>query len=438
MGKPVVAIVGRPNVGKSTLFNRLTGGRTAVVADHPGVTRDRLYRDVEWNRCTFTLIDTGGLFLEDPEFGEHVRAQVQKAIEEADLIIFVVDGRVGPTTEEEEIARLLRREGKETVLAVNKVDHFKNSQVVYDFLALGLGEPVPISALHGLNVDELLDRVVALFPHAAYEDLEEGEGRRVAVVGRPNVGKSSLVNALLKEDRVIVSEVPGTTRDAIDTFLKKDDRTYIIVDTSGIRRRSRVAPGVERFSVIRSLKSINRADVILFVLDATQGVVEQDKKIGGYLEEAGKGLIIIINKWDLIKKDRDEVKQYDLLIRSELDFLFYAPILYVSALTGKGVDRILDVVDYVAAEREKRIGTGNLNNWLSEAVYLNPPPSSKGEELKIYYAVQAGVKPPVFVFFVNNPELVHFSYRRYLEHQLRKTYGFEGTPVRLVFRARRR
>ncbi|MDH7576308.1 MAG: ribosome biogenesis GTPase Der [Bacillota bacterium] len=435
MKKPVVAIIGRPNVGKSTLFNRLTGGRAAIVADRPGVTRDRLYRDVEWDQHTFTLVDTGGLFLEDPEFGAQVHSQVQKAIEEADLIIFLVDARVGPTPEEEEIARVLQKGRKKTVLAVNKVDNFKNSQVIYDFLGLGLGEPVPVSALHGLNIDELLDQIVALLPQEAFEELE-GEGVRVAVVGRPNVGKSSLVNTLLREERVIVSEIPGTTRDAIDTFLRKEDKTYVIVDTSGIRRRSRVTPGVERFSVIRSLKVIDRVDVVLFVIDATQGVVEQDKKIGGYIEETGKGVIIIINKWDLINGNK--MKQYDLLIRSELDFLFYAPILYVSALTGRGVNRILELVDYVAEQRGKRIGTGNLNSWLNESIYLNPPPSPKGQELKFYYVVQAGTKPPVFVFFVNDPALVHFSYKRYLENQLRKTYGYEGIPIRLVFRARRK
>ncbi len=437
MRKPVVAIVGRPNVGKSTLFNRLTGGRTAIVADFPGVTRDRLYRDVEWNRRIFTLVDTGGLFLEDPEFRDQVQAQVEKAIEEADLIVFVVDARVGSTAQEEEIARALRRARKEVILVANKVDHFKNRQIVYDFLSLGMGEPVPVSALHGLNIDELLDRIGAALPQD-FPDVAEGQGVRVAVVGRPNVGKSSLVNTLIKEDRIIVSEVPGTTRDAIDTFLKKDDKTYIFVDTSGIRKRGRVKAGVERYGVARSLKAVNRADVALLVLDATQGVVEQDKKIGGYLQEAGKGLIIIINKWDLIKRDGGKMKEYELLIRSELDFLSYAPILYVSALTGKGVNRILKLVDDIAAEQEKRISTGNLNGWLNESIYLNPPPSPKGQELKFYYIVQTGIKPPVFVFFVNNPALVHFSYKRYLEHQLRKSYGFEGTPIRLAFRVRRK
>lgn len=433
MGKPVVVIVGRPNVGKSTLFNRLVGVQTAIVADIPGITRDRLYQDVEWDQHTFTLVDTGGLFLGDPEFSEPVRGQVERAIEEADLVVFIVDAKVGPTVEDEEIARMLRKKRKGVILAVNKVDNFRDVSV-YDFFSLGLGDPVPLSAMHGLNINELLDRIVDLLPPTISE--EEREGIRIAVVGRPNVGKSSLVNALLQEDRLIVSEIPGTTRDAVDTLLKKDGKTYIVVDTSGIRKKSRVSAGVERYSVIRALRAIDRADVVLLVLDATQGVVEQDKKIGDYIEEAGKGLVIIINKWDLIQKDGTTMENYSVLIRSELDFLAYAPILYVSALTGQRIERILSLVDFVGEQQTKRISTGGLNSWLNEAIYLNPPPAVKGRELKIYYLVQVGVKPPVFVFFINDPELVHFSYKRYLENQLRRAYGFEGTPVRLVFRGR--
>ncbi|HAA89493.1 MAG: GTPase Der [Thermoanaerobacterales bacterium 50_218] len=435
MSKPVVALVGRPNVGKSTLFNRLAGGRTAIVADVPGVTRDRLYRDAEWEKRTFTLVDTGGLFLPDPDFSGEVRKQVEKAIEEADVVVFVVDFRVGPTPEDEEIARLLHKYRKKVVLAVNKVDNFRrDSHHVYEFLTLGLGEPIPISALHGLNIDTLLSKIVEMFPPEEAD--EEVEGIRVAVVGRPNVGKSSLVNALLREERVIVSEVPGTTRDAIDTVLVQDDKRYIIVDTSGIRRKSRVTPGVERYSVIRALRAIDRADVVLLVLDAALGVVEQDKKIGGYIEEAGKGLIIIINKWDLVMEKTD-IEDFQQMVRAELHFLSYAPLLFISALSGWGVDQVLGLVDLVASEQVKRISTGNLNNWLNEILLFNPPPSTKGKELKIYYAVQVGVKPPHFLFFVNDPDLVHFSYKRFLENQLRKTYGFEGTPLRLIFRRRR-
>lgn len=434
MSKPVVAIVGRPNVGKSTLFNRLVGRRKAVVADVPGVTRDRIYNDVEWNGRVFTLVDTGGLFLDDSEFRQEVHEQVSKAISEADVVILVVDGEVGPVPEDEEIARMLLKMRKKTIVVANKVDDFRDRQVIYDFLVLGLGEPLPLSALHGLNIDELLDRIVSLLPGESY--WEEEKGIHIAVVGRPNVGKSSLVNALLKEKRLIVSDIPGTTRDAVDTVLKRDEKTYILVDTAGIRRKSRISDDVEYYGVKRSLRAIDRSDIVLFVLDATQGVVEQDTKIGGYIADAGKGLIIIINKWDLAEKEQKAKNTYEQLIRWRLDFLSFAPLHYVSALTGQGVDKILPLVDRVYGEYTKRISTGNLNSWLMETVYLNPPPAAKGLDLKFYYAVQAEVAPPLFVFFVNRPEMVHFSYRRYLENQLRKAYGFEGTPVRLIFRKR--
>ncbi len=433
MAKPVVAIVGRPNVGKSTLFNRLTGGRTAIVADVAGVTRDRLYRDVEWDRAVFSLIDTGGLFMEEVDFAAHVHEQVDKAIAEADLVLLVVDGRVGPTTEDREIAQLLQRSRKKTVLAVNMVDNYKESHVAYDFLELGLGDPVAVSAVHGLNIDGLLDQVVSLLPTDT--SVEPEEGVRVAVAGRPNVGKSSLVNALLKEKRLIVSDVPGTTRDAIDTVLARDGHRYVLVDTSGIRKRSHVTDGVEYYSVLRSFKAIDRADISLLVLDADQGVVEQDKKIGGYIQDAGKGLIILVNKWDLVR-ETDARNKFERHVRTELDFLNYAPIHYVSALENKGIIKILDLIDRVDEQQIRRVSTGNLNSWLNETVYLNPPPSIKGQDIKIYYVVQVSVKPPTFVFFVNKPELLHFSYKRHLERRLRDTYGFEGTPLRLIFRLR--
>lgn len=433
MAKPVVAIVGRPNVGKSTLFNRLTGGRTAIVADVAGVTRDRLYRDVEWDRAVFSLIDTGGLFMEEVDFAAHVHEQVDKAMEEADLVLLVVDGRVGPTTEDREIAQLLQRARKKTVLAVNMVDNYQDSHVAYDFLELGLGDPVPVSAAHGLNIDGLLDQVVSLLPTDTAMETEEGV--RVAVAGRPNVGKSSLVNALLKEKRLIVSDVPGTTRDAIDTVLARGDHRYVLVDTSGIRKRSRVTDGVEYYSVLRSLRAIDRADISLLVLDADQGVVEQDKKIGGYIQEAGKGLIILVNKWDLVRES-DARNKFERHVRTELNFLSYAPIHYVSALENKGVVKILDLIDRVDEQQTRRVSTGNLNSWLNETVYLNPPPSIKGQDIKIYYVAQVSVKPPTFVFFVNKPELLHFSYKRHLERRLRDAYGFEGTPLRLIFRLR--
>lgn len=436
MRKPVVALVGRPNVGKSTLFNRLSGGRSAIVADKPGVTRDRLYRDVDWDNHPFTLIDTGGLFLNDADFRDHIEEQVTTAIQEADVIVLVVDAQVGPTTKDLQVAQVLLKSNKNTVIAANKVDDFNKQEDIYEFYKLGLGDPVPISSLHGLNIDELLDRIVVLLPQTSFR--EDEEGVRVAVVGRPNVGKSSLINALLSEKRVIVSNVPGTTRDAIDTKFQVDDSSYILIDTAGIRRRSRVSRGIEYYGVRRALSAIDRADVVLLVLDATEGVVEQDKKIAGYIEEIGKAVIIIINKWDLTADLKNRRRIFEDLTRTKLSFISYAPVHFVSALTGEGLKGILSQVDFVHFEQNKKISTGNLNSWLSEVVFLNPPSAVEKGGLKFYYVTQVATKPPVFVFFVNNPKLVHFSYKRYLERQLREAYGYEGTPVRLVFRGRKR
>jgi GTP-binding protein len=434
MAKPVVAIVGRPNVGKSTLFNRLTGGgRTAIVADVAGVTRDRLYKDVEWNRAVFSLIDTGGLFPDQEEFEAHIHEQVSMAIGEADVVLFLVDGRVGPATDDAEIAQLLKKAKRETIVVVNMVDNYQESHVAYNFLELGFGDPVPISSLHGLNIDGLLDRITDMLP--LISEVQQDEGIRVAVSGRPNVGKSSLVNALLKEKRLIVSDLPGTTRDAIDTVLTRDGRRYVLVDTSGLRKRSRVTSGVEYYSVRRSLKAIDRADIALLVLDAAQGPVEQDKKIAGYIQDAGKGLIIIANKWDLVTEKDARVK-FERLIRNELNFLSYAAIQLVSAQSGKGVVKILDLVDTVYQQQTKRISTGSLNTWLNETICLSPPPAVKGQDVKLFYVAQVSIKPPTFVFFTNKPEMLHFSYKRYLERRLRESYGFEGTPLRLVFRQR--
>jgi GTP-binding protein len=438
MRKPVVALVGRPNVGKSTLFNRLSGGRSAIVADRPGVTRDRIYRDVEWDGHTFTLIDTGGLFLQDADFREHIEEQVTTAIQEADVIVLVVDAQVGPTTKDLQVAQVLLKSNKNTVIAANKVDDFKKQLDIYELYKLGLGDPVPISSLHGLNIDELLDRITVLLPQTLPEDDDDDQGVRIAVVGRPNVGKSSLVNALLSEKRVIVSDVPGTTRDAIDTKFLIDDRSYTLIDTAGIRRRSRVSRGIEYYGVQRALRAIDRADVVLLVIDATEGIVEQDKKIAGYIEEMGKGVIIIINKWDLTADIKNRRRVFENLARTELSFLIYASVHFVSALTGEGLERILSQVDFVHSEQNKMISTGNLNSWLSEVVFLNPPPATQQGGLKFYYATQVATKPPVFVFFVNNPKQVHFSYKRYLERQLREAYGYEGTPIRLIFRGRKR
>ena len=366
MKKPIVALVGRPNVGKSTLFNRLSGGRSAIVADRPGVTRDRLYRDVEWDGRTFTLVDTGGLFLEDEQFHEHVEEQVSIAIEDADVIVFVVDAQAGVTVEDKQVAQLLLKSKKKIILAANKVDNFE-SQDVYDLYQLGLGDPLPISSLHGLNIDELLDQIISLLPEM--ETQEEETGIRVAVVGRPNVGKSSLINALLKEKRVIVSDVPGTTRDAIDTKFSIEDRAYTLVDTAGIRRRSRVERGVEYYGVRRALRAIDRADVVLLVLNAEEGIVEQDKKIAGYIEESGKGVIIILNKWDLVADIKNRRHYFENLVREQLSFLSYAPIHYISALTGEGLGKIMPLVDAVHVEQNKMISTGNLNSWLSETLF---------------------------------------------------------------------
>jgi GTP-binding protein len=437
MVKPIVALVGRPNVGKSTLFNRLIGRRTAIVDDMPGVTRDRLYGDVEWDGKEFTLIDTGGLFLDDPDFSEHVEEQVRTAISEAVLVVFVVDARVGPTVEDDRIAQELLKSKRKTIVAVNKVDDFRDAYT-YEFYNLGLGDPVPISSLHGLNIDELLDRIVELLPENEIRMKDETGEVRVALVGRPNVGKSTLSNALLQEERMIVSDVAGTTRDAIDICLERDGRRYILVDTAGIRKRSRVEKGVEYYGVKRALRSIDRADVVLLIIDAETGIVEQDKKIAGYIEESGKGVIIVINKWDSAMKIIDNRRDFEVYVRTQLDFISYAPLRFVSALTGEGVDHILKDVDAVCSEQNKRLTTSNLNSWLNEVVYLNPPSGVGKQGVKFYYATQVGTKPPVIACFVNNPNMVHFSYKRYLERQLRQAYGFEGTPVRLVFRARRR
>lgn len=433
MSKPIVAIVGRPNVGKSTLFNRITGGRVAIVEDIPGVTRDRLYRDAEWRGRHFTLVDTGGIASrQDDPLVARVRSQAEQALKEADVIIFLVDSRTGITADDEEIAGLLRRSGRPVILVTNKVEDFTDPSVTNEFYRLGLGDPLPISAAHGLNTGDLLDRVVELLPVSSVS--EAGDALKVAVVGRPNVGKSSLVNRLLGEERVIVSDLPGTTRDAIDTYIRRGEREYILIDTAGMRRKSRITIPTERYSVLRALRAVERADIVLVILDATEGVTEQDKKIAGYGHEKGKGAIIIINKWDLVPKDERTMDHFREAVRQELSFMPYAPVLFISALTGQRVDRVLTTLDAVGEAASKRVATGILNNVVREAVLLTPPPSVRGREIKIYYATQVKVKPPTFVFFTNRPEEVHFSYQRYLENQLRQAFGFEGTPIRLIFR----
>ncbi|ADG82434.1 ribosome biogenesis GTPase Der [Thermincola potens] len=438
MAKPIVAIVGRPNVGKSTLFNRIAGSRIAIVEDKPGVTRDRIYKDAVWLDKEFTLVDTGGIEFRDDKgsMSDLILQQARLAIEEAEVILFVVDARSGLTATDEEVARMLRNTKKPVILVANKVEDFTGNMDVYDFYRLGLGDPIMVSASHGLNVGDLLDEVVKHLPEYAAEEYGD-DVIKIAVIGRPNVGKSSIVNALLGEERVIVSDVAGTTRDAIDTYFERGGQRYLLIDTAGMRKKGKIDEPTERYSVLRSLKAVDRSDVVLMIIDAQEVVTEQDKKIAGYAHEAGKAMVLVVNKWDLIKKDDKTTLRYTEEIRQELGFVQYAPVIFVSALTWQRVPRILDLVNYVAEQHAMRVSTSNLNDLVQEAVRLNPPPSDKGRRLKILYITQAGVKPPTFIIFVNDPELMHFSYQRYLENQLRATFGFEGTPIRMVIKKRK-
>lgn len=436
MDKPIVAIVGRPNVGKSTFFNQIVGKRISIVDDQPGVTRDRIYADAEWLNRKFTLVDTGGLDPEsDDELLVHIRRQVEIAIDTADVIIFLVDGQVGVTPADQQIANLLRRTKKPVVLAVNKIDNREDESMVLDFFSLGLGEPIGISATHKRGIGDLLDRVVKHLPDKEVEE-EEDQVIKIAVVGRPNVGKSSLVNRILGEERVIVSDIPGTTRDAIDTPFEMDGREYVIIDTAGIRRKSRINEALERYSVLRALAAIRRCDVALIMLDATQPVAEQDAKIAGLVHEEGKASVIVVNKWDLVEKDTYTMEEYKNRILQKLGFIAYAPMVFISARTGQRVNRVLELVDEVYSRYTMRVSTGVLNDCVSDAVAVAAPPSEKGRMLKIYYVTQVSVKPPTFVLFVNDPELMHDSYQRYLENYLRKTFGLTGTPIRLLVRQR--
>lgn len=437
MAKPIVAILGRPNVGKSTLFNRLTGGRAAIVEDTPGVTRDRLYRDAEWLGKTFTLIDTGGIEFSSGEesMSGLIRKQAEIAMREADVILFLVDSRAGLLPQDEQIAGQLRRTSKPVILVVNKVEQFKNNPDLYEFYRLGLENVVCISAEHGMNTGDLLDLIVSKFTMTTEDDYEP-DVIKIAVVGRPNVGKSSLVNAILGQERVIVSNVPGTTRDAIDVPFEKEGQRYVLIDTAGMRRRGNIEEATERYSVIRALRAVDRSDVALMVIDGLEGVTEQDKRIAGYVHEAGKGVIVIVNKWDIVEKDDKTMKKFDEEIRRELGFMQYAPTLYVSALTKQRVVKITDLINFVAEQQSHRISTSVLNEVVSEAVQLTPPPSDKGKRLKILYVTQAGIKPPHFILFVNEPELLHFSYQRYLENKFRENFGFEGTPLKITVRKR--
>ena len=435
--KPIVAIVGRPNVGKSTLFNRLTRSKMAIVEDYPGVTRDRLYQDAEWNDRKFTLIDTGGIEVKsDDTILAQVRTQAQVAMEEADVIIFMCDIKAGVTNEDMEIAQMLRRTKKDVILAVNKVEDFSRMEDLYEFYTLGLDEPYPISASHGMNTGDLLDRLMELIDQFDEEEYEP-DVIKIAVVGRPNVGKSSLTNAILGQERAIVSNIPGTTRDAIDTPFERNGQQYVIIDTAGMRRKSKVAETTtERYSVIRSLRAVDRADAVLMVINAEEGLIEQDKKIVGYAHEQGKAIILVVNKWDLIEKDDKTAITMEKEIRSELLFLQYAPMIFVSAMTKQRVHKLIDLINYGVEQNNLRISTSVLNEVIRDAVQLNPPPSDKGKRLKIFYATQSGVRPPTFVLFVNEPEIMHFSYERFLENKIRENFGFDGTPIKIVVRKR--
>lgn len=436
MSKPIVAVVGRPNVGKSTLFNKLTGKRIAIVEDTPGVTRDRIYGDAEWLDYSFTLIDTGGIEpVKDDIISVQMRRQAQLAIDTADVILFLTDGREGITSADSDVADMLRRCKKPIVLAVNKVDHPKFEDVVCDFYALGIGEPMTISAEQGLGLGDLLDAIVAHFPKHDAE--EEGEAVRIAFAGKPNVGKSSLVNKLLGQERTIVSDIPGTTRDAIDSPFEVDGESYILVDTAGIRRKRAIEDeSVERYSVIRSLGAIRRADVVLIVIDASSGMSEQDVKIAGYAHEEGKASAIIVNKWDLIEKDTHTIEIFKKKLKADLSFMDYVPMLFISAKTGQRVNKIMDLVRLVYEQNCRRISTGVLNDIVNEAISVNEPPTDNGRRLKIYYATQVSTKPPTFVLFVNDADLMHFSYKRYLENYLRKSFGLDATPIRIIARTR--
>ena len=437
MSKPIVAIVGRPNVGKSTLFNQIAKKRVSIVDDMPGVTRDRIYMDAVWLNHEFTLIDTGGIELETTDkMISDIRAQADIAIDEADVIIFVVDGREGVTFADEDIAKILRSSTKPIIVAVNKTDNLQQEMNVYEFYNLGLSDPIGISASNALNLGDLLDEVVANFPESEPDDKDDDE-IRIAVIGRPNVGKSSLVNKLLGEDRVIVSDIPGTTRDAIDTHFYKDNIKFTLIDTAGMRRKSKIDIPVERYSIVRSLRAIDRADVVLMLIEAPVGITEQDKKIAGYAHDSGKGCVIVVNKWDIYpdKHDRSTNRFTDDL-REEIGFLQYAPVLYASALTGQRVNRVTELVKFVAEQQSMRIQTSALNELIRDAVAVNPPPNKKGKQLKILFVTQVDICPPRFIIFVNNPELMHFSYLRFIENRLRESYGFEGTPIKFIVRKR--
>lgn len=438
MGKPIVAIVGRPNVGKSTLFNIFANSRISIVEDTPGVTRDRLYADTEWLDNEFMMVDTGGIeIMNTDKIAVSIRQQAQIAIAEADVILFVCDARAGITHEDAEVAKMLRQSKKPIVLAINKADSPKQEMEIFEFYNLGIGEPIPVSAANHLGLGDLLDAVVEKFPEtSAYSEDGNEDEIKVALIGRPNVGKSSIFNTLVGEERSIVSDVAGTTRDAIDTPVIREGQKFLFIDTAGMRRKARIDEPIEKYSIIRSLRAVDRSDVVLMVIDAIDGVTEQDKKIAGYAHEAGKGIVLVVNKWDLYDKDNTSTLRYTENLRRELVFMQYAPVVFVSAMTKQRIHRLPEVIHYVAEQNAMRISTSVLNQVVEDAIAINPPPTEKGQRLKILYATQVKIKPPTFVIFVNEPEIMHFSYQRYLENKLREAFGFEGTPLQMIIRGK--
>jgi|SRR5690625_929195 len=436
MGKPVVAIVGRPNIGKSTIFNRLVGERVAIVDDEPGVTRDRIYAEANWLSTNFFVIDTGGIDIGDEPLFVQIRQQAEIAIEEADVIIFIVDGREGITAADEEVAKILYKANKPVVLAVNKIDHPKMHEQIYMFYSLGFGDPFPISGAHGLGIGDLLDEVIHHFPEDRHVN-DKDDTIRFSLIGRPNVGKSSLVNAILKEERVIVSDIPGTTRDAVDTQFHKDGQDFIIIDTAGMRKRGKVYESTEKYSVLRALKAIERSDVVLVVIDAEEGIREQDKRVAGYAHEKGRAVAIVVNKWDTSKETKQSVTSFEKDIRRHFQFLNYAPVAFVSAKTKKRLHTLMPMIKLASENHHKRIPTGELNEVMMDAIAITPTPTIKGKRLKIFYMTQVAVAPPTFIVFVNDPDLLHFTYKRFLENTIRQTFDFIATPIHIYARKRR-
>lgn len=433
MSKPIVAVVGRPNVGKSTFFNKVIGRRISIVEDTPGVTRDRIYAETEWNGVEFAMIDTGGI---EPDSTDIILSQMREqadiAMDTADVILFLVDGKDGLTSADREVANMLRRRGRNVILVVNKVDNPWLPDDFYDFYELGLGEPIPISAANMLNFGDLLDEIVNSFPKEKYEDEEDAIS--IAVIGKPNVGKSSLINELIGEKRVIVSPIAGTTRDSIDTPFEKDGQRYMLIDTAGIRRKNRISENIEKYSIIRALAAIERSDVALLMIDASEGITEQDKKIAGLAHEAGKGIIVVVNKWDLVVKETNTMRDFRRRIDAEFPFMSYAPSVFISVKDHQRIDNVINLAKAVAENRALRVPTGQLNALITDATMMKQPPSDKGKRLKIYYCSQVGVKPPLFSFKINSRKLMHFSYARYLENKIREGFGFEGTSIKFVFR----